>query len=263
MIIKYFIGLCSVMLTLLFYYLYIQFYPFFLVLFVISLIISLTFILILIYNLRKDIKALIFLKIIFLLFYIYLIASFVFIPVADFRYWRSIKRDEMKAMLDFKINFQKFSHTNCLLPTSHNWQNVFSRHQKKELYQNKPFQIVQVNSIESNFAFNSSISNKPIDSLDFNTVLLFEADGPENLSGRMKLLENPTLKDRIIKSKKVIFRYITFVDGTIAKYRLHDGSVSLFKPDDDFDYSSMYDYEEYFTEYYPPGQTPYSPLKWE
>jgi hypothetical protein len=45
---------------------------------------------------------------------------------------------------------------------------------------------------------------------------------------------------------------VLFVDGTIVKYRLHDGAIVKYDKEKDE-----------FGPYLEKGQTPYSPLRWE
>jgi hypothetical protein len=113
------------------------------------------------------------------------------------------------------------------------------------------FKIPQIKDVECNFAFNKNLSNLSTDNLDSNIVLLFESDGDLNLSGGPELISKERTKDKYFLFKRQRFIYILFVDGTIAKYRLHDGAISKYVPD-----------ENKFTQYYKMGETPYSPLRW-
>jgi hypothetical protein len=114
------------------------------------------------------------------------------------------------------------------------------------------FNIVGNPDIECNFAFNKNLSNLSIDGLPDNVVMLLEADGELNLSGGPELINTKRAKDKYFWPWKQKFIYVFFIDGTIAKYRLHDDAVALYQPE-----------KEQFTDYFKKGQTPYSPLRWK
>ena len=107
------------------------------------------------------------------------------------------------------------------------------------------------NRVQYNYAFNRNLSNIPIDQAKGNTILIFEADGKLNLSGGPELMSKEREKDSYFK-KKERFVYVCYVDGTVARYRLFDGSVAFYNRE-----------KEEFSEYKGKGQTPYSPLRWE
>ncbi len=101
------------------------------------------------------------------------------------------------------------------------------------------------------YAFNIHLSELPIDDLDPNTVLVFEAAGMWNCAGGSERFPGTRWRDEYFPRKER-FTFIFFIDGTLAKYRLHDGAVALYMPDEDT-----------FSDWRQKGETSYSPLKWE
>ncbi len=114
------------------------------------------------------------------------------------------------------------------------------------------FHIGQFPDIECDFAYNKNLDKLPRGDIAGNVVLLFEADGDLNLSGGPELISKERTKDKYFLFKRQIFIYVLFVDGTIVKYRLHDGAISKYDPE-----------KNEFTPYLKKGQTPYSPLRWK
>lgn len=145
-------------------------------------------------------------------------------------------------MLSYEI---KIGH----LPDSNDWCNIiFSREKKID---RGTFATAAKQESPCSFAFNNNLSKLPIDGLDPNTVLIFEADGPLNFAGGPELFPGSRYRDRY-SPRKERFAYLFFVDGTLVKYRLHDGAVALYEPSKDK-----------FTDYRKKSETPYSPLKWK
>lgn len=158
----------------------------------------------------------------------------------------------------------KYSNQNGSLPDANNWCDLligFDSEINKEF-----FHITgQRSQIKCTFAFNKDLTNLSLDNINGNVVLLFEADGKLNLSGGPELLDKGRHKDRYFSLKKQIFVYVMFIDGTVAKYRLHDGAVSLFlfKPVKNEPPSYWAYHVNDFSNWYKKGQTPYSPLRWK
>lgn len=101
------------------------------------------------------------------------------------------------------------------------------------------------------YAFNIHLSESPIDDFDPSTVLVFETDGAWNCAGGSERFPGTRWRDEYFPRKEK-FTFIFFIDGTLAKYRLHDGAVALYLPDEDT-----------FSDWRQKGETPYSPLKWK
>jgi hypothetical protein len=101
------------------------------------------------------------------------------------------------------------------------------------------------------FAFNKNLSELSVDSLAPNTVLIFEADGPWNFAGKQEQFPGTRYRDKYFP-KKERFAFIFYVDATLAKYRLYDGSVALYIKD-----------KKTFSDWHEKGETLYSPLKWK
>lgn len=99
--------------------------------------------------------------------------------------------------------------------------------------------------------FNIHLSELPIDDLDPNTVLIYEAEGTWNCAGGSELFPGTRWRDEYFPRKEK-FAFVFFLDGTLAKYRLHDDAVALYIP-----------VEDSFSDWHQKGETPYSPLKWE
>ena len=99
-------------------------------------------------------------------------------------------------------------------------------------------------------AFNENLSNLTPTELSQNTILLIEATGPWNFTGSKELLDADREKDEYYPDRdKFIFIY--FVNSTLAKYRICDGAIALYNPD-----------EKSFSRWQTKGETKYSPLKW-
>jgi hypothetical protein len=107
-----------------------------------------------------------------------------------------------------------------------------------------------VKNQQSNIALNENLSNLTPTELSQNTILLIEATGPWNFTGSKELLDAKREKDEYYPDRdKFIFIY--FVDSTLAKYRICDGAIALYSPD-----------EKTFSKWYKKDETKYSPLKW-
>ena len=137
------------------------------------------------------------------------------------------------------------------LPDSNNWCDVLLSREKKIF--RTTFATAAKQDAPCSFAFNDNLNKLPIDGLDPNTVLIFEADGPWNFAGGPKQFPGSRYRDRYFPQKKR-FAYLFFVDGTLVKYRLHDGAVALYEP-------GKYVFADYH--YHKKGETPYSPPRWK
>lgn len=171
--------------------------------------------------------------------------------------WRSRRTITVNGKLMIK-NFGNFineyAEKNGHMPDADHWCDSLVNHPLAGSLRvvKSSFNIAGDPDIECNFAFNKNLSNLSIDGLSDNVVVLFEADGELNLSGGPELINTKRAKDKYFWPWKQKFIYVFFIDGTIVKYRLHDGAVALYDPDKDE-----------FTDYHKKGETPYSPLKWE
>lgn len=180
----------------------------------------------------------------------------------------AIKFSGLSSIREIRKTFSQYYKANNQLPRSSNWCNALIEYYEEN---GRPkthiFQIPQLPDNECHFAFNRNLSLLLKEDLPGNLVLVFEADGALNLSGGSELLEQERAKDKYF-SKTERYIYILFVDGTIAKYRLSDGSIALAKEDlykTSNDSSFYYTYEEkkVFSKYHKKGETPYSPLRWK
>lgn len=155
-------------------------------------------------------------------------------------------------------SFSEYFEKNDYLPDANNW--CYSLVKNDSEIDEYDFRIGQLPKIECNFAFNKDISNLSKVNLSENVVLIFEANGELNLSGSSGLIGIERAKDKYFRFKKQRFIYVLFIDGTIVKYRLHDGAVALYNPEKD---KTVYLDKDEFTDYFEKGQTPYSPLRWK
>lgn len=163
-----------------------------------------------------------------------------------YRIRRASTYNRLIEVRELKYLISEYIKQNGYFPDPDNWFDLLER-RDKGFYVFPP-----MSEPKCNFAFNKNLSHLSADSLQGNKVVLFEADGELNLSGGPELISKERAKDRYFVFKKQIFIYILFVDGTIVKYRLHDGAVALYEPGKDE-----------FTGYRRKGETPYSPLKWK
>jgi hypothetical protein len=101
-------------------------------------------------------------------------------------------------------------------------------------------------------AYNENLSGMDYNSIPGETVLIFEAEGPWNLSGGPELLKPKRLKRKYIGLFKETLDtvLIAFVDGSVAKYRFTDKAIAVYDPN---------------TEQFAPFTTnsKYLPLRWE
>jgi hypothetical protein len=152
------------------------------------------------------------------------------------------------AMLSYEI---KTGH----LPSSNDWCDVILSREEK-VYR-ETFAPAAKQDAPCSFAFNYNLGGLPIDGLDPNTVLIFEADGPWNFAAGPEKFPGTRYRDRYFPNKeKCVF--IFFVDGTLVKYRLYDGAIA--KYDKNLDSLRGFVFTKNFV---PQGKTPYSPLRWK
>ena len=153
----------------------------------------------------------------------------------------------------------EYSKENSRMPNSNSWYDSLQKVNNKSY----PFSahIPSILNVECNFAFNKNLSNAALKDLAGNTVLFFEADGENNLSGGPELVDKKRAVDGFFLFKKQRVIYVLYVDGTIAKYRLYDGAVAFYNNREGVTDISNENYKN-FTCYFKKGETPYSPLKW-
>lgn len=77
------------------------------------------------------------------------------------------------------------------------------------------------------FAFNDNLSDLPIDGLDPNTVLIFEADGHWNFAGGVELFPGKRYRDSYFPQKER-FAFVFVISGSLVKYRLYDAAIAVF-----------------------------------
>ena len=193
------------------------------------------------------------------------------VGTVDFNNWRTQRAIELNGLVSLmKISkaFNQYCEQNDHLPKSFNWCDKLMEYYEEEgLTKKYLFNIPQLGTTEYHFAFNNNLSLLSRKDLPSNLVLVFEADGKFNLSGGAELLKRNYAKNRYFSVENK-YIYVLFLDGTIAKYRLHDGAIAIAKEGvyEASDYSNFcYTYEEEnsFLSYYKKGETPYSPLNWE
>ena len=152
------------------------------------------------------------------------------------------------AMLSYEI---KMGH----LPSSNDWCDVILSWEEK-VYRDT-FAPAAKQDVPCGFAFNYNLGGLPIDGLDPNTVLIFEADGPWNFAAGPGKFPGTRYRDRYFPNKEK-FVFIFFVDGSLVKYRLYDGAIAKYD-------KNMNSFKGFvFTKnFVPQGKTPYSPLRWK
>ncbi len=152
-----------------------------------------------------------------------------------------------------------FIEKNNHIPDANNWCNLIiedDRRQREtmqiedERRQRETFQDDRLPDIECLYALNNNLSNMSMNNISEYVVLVFEADGAFNQSGGEDLFLKKRKRDQYYVSKKELFSYIIFADGTIAKYRFSDDSISICSKISD-------DFSEYSKE------SKYLPLRWK
>ncbi|MHC4574239.1 MAG: hypothetical protein ACYS76_08930 [Planctomycetota bacterium] len=145
----------------------------------------------------------------------------------------------------------QYAHQYDRMPEADWWSHSLINDPNIEIDEHE-FNIGQYREIACTFAFNRNLDRLSLDRTKGNVVLLFEADGELDLSGGPELIHQERAKDKYFIFKRQKYIYILFVDGTIVKYRIHDGAVALYDPEKDE-----------FTNYIEIGQTECSPLGWK
>jgi len=181
---------------------------------------------------------------------------------------RAIELGGLSSIMKISKAFSRYYEQNDQLPQRYEWcDSIIWYFEEENLVRRYYFNIPQLGTTEYHFAFNKNLSLLPKKGLPGNLVLVFEADGEFNLSGGPELLKKEHAKDKYFSAESR-YVYILFLDGTVAKYRMHDEAISLAKKMvyEMFDYSDFgytYEEEKAFSEYHKKGETPYSPLKWK
>jgi hypothetical protein len=109
-------------------------------------------------------------------------------------------------------------------PNSKNWCDIVLEREKDT--NDWSFKIGHRHN-KCSFAFNSNLNELPIDGLDANTVLLFETDGPWNFAAGPEQFPGSRYRDDYFPRKER-FAFIFLADGSLIKYRLHDGAIAVF-----------------------------------
>jgi len=185
-------------------------------------------------------------KIVFLILLFVFLFSFYPKYLNDFRMNRAISyniRGELgiigEALISYSRAMGKF-------PEAERWSDLLIEY---EGLSKNNFQIGQMPDVKCNLSFNKNLSNKPFGTLPGNVILLFEADGQLNLNGGEDLFQQKRLTEKYFLRRKDAFAHLYFVDGTIVRYRLLDGSVS--------------EYDDTRNQYMPYTQkSNYLPLQW-
>ena len=163
----------------------------------------------------------------------------VILPIT-FQTWWNYRRVEFGEDNRVKYNFkmlgksiEKYANDNYgLLPETENWCNkliTYDGSLSKDAFRGRYNE-----DGDCQVAFNENISRLRFADIPGNTVLLFEASGDWNLSGG---------KQSLGLNQKTDFAFLLFVDGTIGRYQLSSGEITLFDSNID--------------------KTKYIPLKWK
>jgi hypothetical protein len=193
----------------------------------------------------------------------------------NYRSRRAITYNRLIEIRELSYLINDYLQKNQRMPKANDWFESLERRTNAlyvfpTIHHGPPYVFPPVDEPQCDFAFNKNLSESTSDCLDGTLVLLFEADfegyfvadDENNLSGGSELFAKKRVKDKYFLFKRQRFIYILFVDGTIAKYRLYDGALSLYEPEKD--QAAFYNYDnEPFTDYFKKGQTPYSPLRWK
>ncbi|MBN2180515.1 MAG: hypothetical protein JW715_01275 [Sedimentisphaerales bacterium] len=149
---------------------------------------------------------------------------------------------------------------NGRLPDANSWcDSLFS--QEKNAPETNPRMF---HELLSHFAFNENLSKTPVDQLNDNILLIIEAEGSYNNFGGAELLTQPLPRYEYYFFPWQKFKYILFVDGTIAKYRQRDGAISKFEGNpDEFGFPSYYKDIDSFGPFIKKESDSYSSLQWE
>lgn len=146
-----------------------------------------------------------------------------------------------RAILSYVDKYGKY-------PDKENWYDVIVN--DNESVKKYFYYLGGLEKKQLNIALNENLSNLTPTELSKNTILLIEATGPWNFTGSKELLDTERQKDEYYPDRdKFIFIY--FVDSILAKYRICDGAIALYNPD-----------EKSFSKWQTKGETNYSPLKW-
>ena len=149
----------------------------------------------------------------------------------------------------------EYTEINGHLPDANSWcDSLFSHEKNPRMY----------HELLSHFAYNENLSETPVDHLNGNILLIIEAEGSLNNFGGIELLTQPLPRYEYYLFPWHKFKYIMFVDGTIAKYRNRDGAISKFEGNpDNFDPLSYYEDIDSFGPFIKKGSNSYSTLRWK
>lgn len=129
-----------------------------------------------------------------------------------------------------------------IFPDSDKWCNTLLTETKSYYFSSDIYRRITLNE---------NISHLKINDVSPDTVLLIEADGPGSSTGGKELIYSRRERDQYYP-KRDRFVFVFFVDATLAKYRLRDGSIAFYESD-----------KNSFSGWYKKGETSYSPLRWE
>jgi hypothetical protein len=174
------------------------------------------------------------------------------------RYSLACGGNEKNRLSDLKLirrEMMDYIVTNGHLPDANSWcDSLLSQVENPYLRQ----------ELLSHFAFNENLSEKPVDQLNGNILLIIEAEGNYNNFGGAELLTQQLHRYKYYLFSGQKFKYIMFVDGTIAKYRQRDCAISKFEGNpDNFDYSSFREDVDSFGPFINKGSNSYSTLRWK
>jgi len=199
-------------------------------------------------------------QLIILLGFAFYLNSFLFMRS---RYSLAYGGSEKERLSDLKLirrEIMEYTEINGRFPDANSWCDPLFSHEKNAPEAN-PYTFPE---LLSRFAFNENLSEKPVDQLNDNILLIIEAEGNYNNFGGAELLTQPLPRYEYYLFPGQKFKYFMFVDGTIAKYRQRDGAISKFEGNpDNFDHLSFNKDVDSFGPFIKKGSDSYRTLRWK
>jgi uncharacterized membrane protein YgdD (TMEM256/DUF423 family) len=180
--------------------------------------------------------------------------------IRDRRFYIGGEKTRLADLKLIRREIMEYVEINGRLPDANSWCDPLCSHEK-----NAPEANARMfHKFFSRFAFNENLSEKSVDQLNDNILLIIEAEGSLNNFGGAELLTQPLPRYEYYLFPQQKFKYFMFVDGTIAKYRQRDGAISKFEGNpDNFDLSSISKDVDSFGPFTKKGSNPYSTLRWK
>jgi hypothetical protein len=172
--------------------------------------------------------------------------------------FKSCRAYEKSRLADLKLirrEMMEYISINERLPDANSWCDPLFSHEKNPR---------MFHELLSHFAYNENLSETPVEQLNGNILLIIEAEDSVNNFGGTELLTQPLTRYEYYLFPWQKYKYIMFVDGTIAKYRKRDGALSKFEGNPDkFGYSSYDEDINSFGPFIKKGSNSYSTLRWK